>query len=259
MAKWKKIIVAGPLVMETIYPSQNPRDSRTVRAGKKNLSSEAQQRMNQKYSYQKLELSLAANYVPGDLVVVLTYDDAHLPASRKAAEGKIKYFRAKLSAARKAKDQELVMHWNIEHKHRHENKLMDGRFHHHVVINSTGEDFELIRKLWGQGSVIEIKPLQVDRDKNYETLARYMAKEDRDKVGQRSWSYTRNAKKPEVDSFRIPNDTELLPPDGSTVLMDTGDVCTAYGHYRYLKYLTRGWTATPRPKAKRRHRPKANK
>ena len=46
MAKFKKIIVAGPLVVETIYPAPNPRDTVGVRAGKKSLSSEAQQRMN---------------------------------------------------------------------------------------------------------------------------------------------------------------------------------------------------------------------
>ena len=255
MAKWKKIIVAGPLVMETIYPAQNPRDSRTVRAGKRNLSSEAQQRMNQKYSYQKLELLLAANFVPGDLVVTLTYDDAHYPKDRKAAEAKLKYFRSKLSAARKGKDQELVMFWNTEHKH----ESCDGRWHHHAVINSTGDDYERIRELWTNGTDIEIKPLRVDREKNYETLARYMAKEDRDKLGQRSWSYTRNAKKPEVDSFRIPNDEGLTPPKGCTVLMDTGDVCTAYGHYRYLKYLNKGWISAPRPRARRRRKGKARK
>lgn len=250
MAKWKKIITAGPLVMETVYPAKHPRDSAAVRAGKSKLSSEAQQRMNQKYSYQKLELGLAANFVPGDLVVTLTYDDAHLPASRKAADEKLKYFRSKLAAARKKKGQALVMYWNIEHKH----ESCEGRWHHHCVINSTGDDYELIRKLWGQGSDIEIKPLRVDREKNYETLAKYMAKEDRDKLGQRSWSYTRNARKPEVDTFRVSNAEELTPPRGSTVLMDTGDVQTAYGHYRYIKYLTHGWESTPRPKAKRRRR-----
>ena len=56
MAKFKKIIVAGPLVVETVYPAPNPRDSQGVRQGKKALSSEAQRRMNLKYAYQKLEL-----------------------------------------------------------------------------------------------------------------------------------------------------------------------------------------------------------
>ena len=53
-------------------------DSPRARASKRKLSSEAQKRMNAKYSYQKLELMLAANFLPGDLVVSLTYDDRHL-------------------------------------------------------------------------------------------------------------------------------------------------------------------------------------
>ena len=56
--------------------------------------------MNSVYSFQKLEPVLAANFVKGDLVCTLTYDDLHLPANRKAAEAKLKYFRAKLSAER---------------------------------------------------------------------------------------------------------------------------------------------------------------
>ena len=34
-------------------------------------------------------------------MITFTYDDDHLPCSRKGAEGKLKYFRAKLVAARK--------------------------------------------------------------------------------------------------------------------------------------------------------------
>ena len=78
----KKTIVAGPLVYEAIYPLPNPRDSRAVRQGKKNLTSAAQQRMNQKYQWQKLELLTACNFRPGDIVLTLTFDDAHLPDSR---------------------------------------------------------------------------------------------------------------------------------------------------------------------------------
>ena len=56
MAKFKKIIVVGPLVVETVYPAPNPRDSLGVRQGKKALSPESQQRTNLKYAYQKLEV-----------------------------------------------------------------------------------------------------------------------------------------------------------------------------------------------------------
>ena len=247
MAKFKKIIVAGPLVVEAIYPAPNPRDSAGVRAGKKALSSEAQQRMNLKYAYQKLELEIAANFGVGDLYATLTYDDDHLPGNRTEANRRIKAFWRKLRAARKEGEQDLRYIYVTEHKHG------DGRWHHHVLINATGDDFTLIRELWGQGG-IEFKKIRVDRDKNYETLARYLCKEQRDKVGLRLWSGSRNLRKPERECFRVSNDTQLTPPNDATVLADTGDVVTAYGHFRYVKYLANGWTQADRPKARRRPR-----
>ena len=247
MAKFKKIIVAGPLVVETVYPAPNPRDSAGVRAGKKALSSEAQRRMNLKYAYQKLELEIAANFGVRDLYATLTYDDTHLPSSRKEANARMAAFWKRFRAARKAKGEELRYIYVTEHKHG------DGRWHHHVLLNATGDDYALIRKLWGQGGV-EFIQLRIDRDKNYETLARYLCKEQRDKVGLRLWSGSRNLQKPEKECFRVPNDTPLVPPKNATVLTDTGDVTTAYGHFRYIKYLAGGWTASSKPKAKRRRK-----
>lgn len=247
MAKFKKIVVAGPLVIETVYPAPHPRDSQSVRRGKKALSSEAQQRMNMKYAYQKLELEIAANFGVRDLYATLTYDDAHLPASRKAANSRISAFWKKLRAARKLNGDDLRYIYVTEHKHG------DGRWHHHVLINATGEDYALIRELWGKGGV-DFKQIRIDRDKNFETLARYLCKELRDKVGQRLWSGSRNLRKPEKDCFRVPNDTPLTPPRNATVLTDTGDVTTAYGHYRYIKYLASGWKGATKPKAKRRRK-----
>lgn len=247
MAKFKKIIVAGPLVIEAVYPAPNPRDSAGVRQGKKALSSEAQQRMNLKYAYQKLELEIAANFGVKDLYATFTYDDAHLPRSRKEANARIQAFWKKLRAARKADGQELRYIYVTEHKHG------DGRWHHHVLINATGNDYSLIRELWAQGG-IEFVQIQINRDKNFETLARYLCKEQRDKVGQRLWSGSRNLRKPERECFRVPNDTPLAPPENATVLTDTGDVRTAYGHFRYIKYLGAGWTSTSKPRAKRRRK-----
>lgn len=236
MAKYKKIIVAGPLVKECIYTMSSRHDSPQARGSKKKLSTEAQQRMNDVYSWQKLEMLLAANFLSGDLVVVLTYDDAHLPKNRAEAQACVKYFRAKLAKERRAVGQELVMFWNEEHFHQHKDELQDKRWHHHAVINSTGADYESLARAWTYGKVL-IAPLKVDAEKNYTTLARYMCKESRDKPGQRSWSYTRNAKKPEVETFRVPDDTQIAAPRGSIVLEDAKDR-TQYGVYQYIKYIS---------------------
>lgn len=245
--KTKKIISAGPLVLEAVYPRGAAHDGPKLRAGKRKLSSEAQQRMNAKYSYQKLELMLAANFMPGDLIVTLTYDDKHAPSSRKEATARLKKFRALLAGDRKPRGVPLTMIWATE------NVFGVGRWHHHCVINASGADFDEIRRCWPYGSNIEIRRLQIDKDHSYEALARYMCKEAREKPGLRSWSYTRNCRHPEVETFPVPDDTPLQPPKGATIYEEAVER-NDYGSFRYVKYLAPNWRKRPRPKASRRRR-----
>lgn len=244
MAKTKKIIVAGSLVVEGIYPRTGRADSDRARSEKKKLSSAAQQRMNQIYSAQKLELMLAANFVPGDCVALLTYDVEHLPLDRKSAEGKLKHFRSKFSALRKASKNDLRMIWNTEGKHG------DTRFHHHIVFNSTGNDLENLQRLWTYGNV-ELRPLRLDKEKNYASLSRYMCKETREKPGLRSWSYSRNCYHPEVETFAVPDDTTIQAPKGSMILEERSEG-NQYGSYKVVKYIS---SRPPRaPRARRRRK-----
>ena len=102
--KTLKRIDAGGIQIAALYKRCSPRDSERQRAAKRQASSAAQRRMNQIYSYQKLELMLAKNFPrPGTgLWVTLTHDDAHMPGSRKETQQRFKYFLKKLRAARKA-------------------------------------------------------------------------------------------------------------------------------------------------------------
>lgn len=251
--KTKKIISAGPLVLEAVYPRGSAHDSPRQRAAKRKLSSEAQQRMNAKYSWQKLELQLAVNYGPGDLWVTVTYDDEHLPKTRAEADLRFKYFLRKLREAR-GKKAEPVVHWNAEHKHDHEDHWQHRRWHHHFFLNATGNDFELIRSCWIYGSNIQIEILTIDKDHSYEALARYMCKEAKDRPGLRTWSCTRNAKRPEIETFPVPDDTPLQAPKGATVYEEASDR-TEFGSFRYIKYLAPNWRkAYRRPSAKRKRR-----
>lgn len=244
--KWKKIIVAGALVKECIYPAVSCKDAPKTRAAKHKMSSDAQRRMNAVYSWQKLELILAANFRRGDLVCTFTFDDKHLPRDRKEVSARLKYFRQKLTAARKSEGDELVMVWSIEHRHG------DGRWHIHAAINATGDDYAEIRDLWGLG-LVDISPLRVDKEKNYETLARYWTKEAPDKLGARTWSYTRSCKQPEIETFRVEADTPLDVPKGAISLEEHRDK-TVYGSYQYIKYL--GADVPQRVLARRRRRPR---
>lgn len=208
--------------------------------------------MNWVYAWQKLELLFYANFGIRDLYITFTYDPQHLPSNRAKAKKIMNYFWRKLRTARKASGHDLKYIYVTEHKHG------DGRWHHHVLLNATGDDYDLILKLWGYGSV-EFKSLRIDREKNFETLAKYFCKEERDFVGQQLWSRSQGLNKPEIECIRVPNDTTLsIPRTAQIPFEDSGDVVTAYGKYRYIKYLAAGWKTTlgPRPKSKKRRRRK---
>ena len=250
MARNHLIIEAGCECMEVMYPRISKGDSRTVRKGKKDVTKDAKQRMNDKAAYRKLEMELAANYRANDLVLCLTFDDAHLPKDRAGVKAAVKKFTAALRKEREKRGQTLTYHYTEEHKHLSEDESMNGRWHIHMVMNATGDDYRLISTLWARGHA-DIQRLRVDRDKNFESLARYMTKEPRDKVGHRLWSSSQGAKKPRRELRQVGNGETIKIPRNVMVLSDTGEVETVYGSYRFVRYI-RLKDAGAAPKSRRR-------
>lgn len=239
----KRIITAGPLVQMAVYPAVNPRDGPGTRQGKRALSSLAQQRMNVKYAWMKLKLLIAANFGPGDVFGTLTYDEASVPESRAGVLRDVKAFMKRLRKARDSCDFRYI--YVIEHKHG------EGRWHVHILVNASGNDYTLVRRLWGKGNA-EFRKIRVDRERNYETLARYLCKEARDKPGDRLWSGSRNLRKPQRDSFRVPADEPLRPPENTVaLLLDRDSRSTPYGEYRYLEYVVKAGLVRPKPRRRR--------
>ena len=178
------------------------------------------------------------------MVVVLTYAEEQKVSFREDAANRLECFRRRMSKIRKTKGQPFVCAWNIERKHG------EARFHHHLVINSTGDDIDDLREAWPYGSV-HIDALRVDKVKNYATQARYMCKEDPDKVGQHRWSCTVNCKKPEYDAYSVSDDTIIEVPEGAIILEDV-TWSNQYTSFRYVKYIAS--TALRAPRAKRKHK-----
>ena len=259
MALTFKQMYAGPIRVQALYNRCAPRDTPKVRQAKHQASSEAQRRMNQIYSYQELELRLAVNFPrPGSaLVLVLTFDDAHAPKSRKEAQRRFKYFLKKLREAYRAAGlPEPVVFWSPECL-----SSATGRWHFHGVISATGRDLDLIRGCWIYGSDVEAKKLRVDAEKNHETLAKYMTKELREcqeydaRPGLHGWSCTRNAKKPETETMTVPDDFRLEPPENCAVLLDEKK-STEWASYHVLKFRLAGEDFDRAPRARRRRRPR---
>lgn len=253
----RKTITAGSIVVQAVYPRRDRRDSDKVRAAKSKASTEAQRRLNLKHSWQKLELLLAANFpVAGSaMVCVLTYDDAHIPKTRKQALRRFTYFLKLLREAREAAGLPAPrVIYNTEVL-----TAASGRWHHHIVIDNTGRDLEILRRCWRYGEHIEACKLCVDEQRNHETLARYMSKEPREcqddvaKPGLHAWSCTRNCLKPETDVDIVDTDTVLDPPAGVAVLYD--ERCASpFASWRVVKYRVDSKAFRPAPKARRRKR-----
>lgn len=271
MAKTLKRTDAGGIQIAALYNRCSPKDSEKQRAAKHQASSAAQRRMNQIYSYQQLELRLAKNFpVPGSgLVVVLTHDDDHMPGSRKEAQLRFKYFLTKLRASRKAAGLPAPrVFWAPEIL-----TSESGRWHQHIVLDNTGRDLEMIRSCWIYGTDIEASKLQQPKKGEdvpkwytpddeepgnfYRALAKYMTKELREaqeyesRPGLHGWSCTRNCLKPEIDTITVPDDYELEPPEGSTVMLDERK-STEWASYRVIKYRFSGKGFEPAPRARRR-------
>ena len=242
----KRETVAGRQVEVALSTRAGSREPVKIRAAKRKASSEAQAKMNARLSWRKLERMLAANFDVGDLVITLTYDDQHLPTSRQKAQARLKRFRKDLKTSRAARGKEMRMIYNTE------NVSGSGRWHHHVVVNATDkEDFAEILRCWPNGEDIEIRRLQVDREKNYESLARYMCKE-RPEKNKNAWGCTRNCRRPESESFPVPDDTTIEIPEGA-ILLEDSQVRTEWGAWHYVKYLATS------PQRIRARRPKRRK
>lgn len=244
--------VGGPLVRRSLSPQPASREAPEIRAEKRKLSSEAQKRMNVKNSWAKLMFRLAANFVPGDLVVTLTYDDKHLPKDRAAALAKLKTFRANMTKARRRRGKEFLAAYSTEHLHSSSRPMEDGRFHHHLVINATGDDFREIMAAWPYGSNIEIHPLEISKDRTYETLARYMAKERQETANAHVWSCTRNCRKEETESRLVPDDWTMNVPE-TAVHVRRESKTTEFGFFEVVEYIDAD------PRTLRRQRPRARR
>lgn len=225
MAKAIKHIKAGLLNIEVIGNIPEASLGRRGRAGRSRPTSAAQQFYNNKMSWRELELVIAANFGSRDYFVTFTYDDAHLPADKKAAGVMLQKFFRKLRDVRKRRGEELKYIFVTEGFHGKkedeyfggDGRLEDRRIHHHVLINAVGEDdLEEFRSLWQFGGYLRAEPVDVHY---YQELAKYMTKEAREfgraKPGERTWRGSRNLSKYEVEYIEIPVDSVTLspPPD----------------------------------------------
>ena len=226
----RKVIVAGSLWMAVQYTVARGGNQTGKREARAQISTPARESLNAKLSWQKLMLILAANFISSDLVVTLTYRDADLPRTREQANKRLDYFIRQLRAERKKLGQTLVAAKITEGYH------SGGRLHHHVILNATGQDYRLIRDLWKRnGDDLDFEPFGRDGPERW---AKYLTKEPREKgrryVGDRTWSTTRNVKKPiRYPMEYVPSEAGLSPPPGAFIL-DRTQCENCYGRFTHI-------------------------
>lgn len=257
-----KTAYAGAIIERALYDAPTGREGPKERAQKSKASSEAQRRMNIKNACHQFELRIALNFPTAGSArfYTLTYDEAHLPRQqdpkdcrKQVLRDKDSFLRAVRGERQKAGKPTPRAAWCIEVL-----TAEGGRWHLHVLLDSTGDDDETVRRCWRRGSV-DVEPLRVDQEKNHETLARYMTKEMRElqdrasRPGQHVWGFTRNCLKVEYDSVLVPEDYRLDVPEGCEVLADRSER-TEFACWHFQK-LRVGAAAFPKPpRAKRRRR-----
>ena len=225
----RKIVQAGRLWMAVQYTAIHTGNQSVRREAKAQISNPARESLNAKLSWQKLMLTLAANFHPPDLVLTLTYRDDDLPKRREDADKQLTKLIRDLRAARKAGGHSLKYVRVTEGNH------SGGRFHHHLIINTTGQDFDTIRQLWKKnGDNIDVEPFGPD---GAERWAKYLTKEPRDKgrrhVGDRTWRTSQHMQKPDVTSILVEEGDDLQPPAGSYVT-DKAEVQNCYGRFCHI-------------------------
>ncbi len=234
MAKERRTVVqGGHLWMAVQYTAIHSNDPHKRRQAKCMVSTPAREQLNAVQSWQKAWLLLAANFVPSDFSVELGYHDEVRPIRRVDADRILSNFIRQLRKRRKEVTGKDLVYFRVT-----EGYHTGGKLHHHVVMNSTGQDYDMIRELWAKwGTNIEFTPFGEDgpyRWSNY--LVKEPLQKGRPNVGERTWRVSRNAIRPKRRSEFVPESDRLMAPPGAFII-DSNERENCYGRYSYVKAL----------------------
>ena len=246
MARQRKRIRAGELVVETLYSVVDSRQPAAHRAARTRASSMAQQLLNHKNSLLRLKLLLAANFDLHDLWVTLTFSDEYLPPTREAVRRRVKRFFADLRRVRALRGGGVRYIYSIEGG--------SGRWHVHMVLSSTGADD--LRQIvawwpWGSADVERIGKRHAEHGHpDLDTLAGYLAKEGRASggVGRQAWTPSKGLRQPVVESRRVPDSADVDAPPPGAVGVVASRTEGAWGTFIFLQYWAPPAPTPPRPR-----------
>lgn len=244
----REICIAGPCIDVTMKYSM--RGSTKKRQEKRNPSSEAVMKNNDRIAKKRLTRLMNANFYPGDLHCVLTY--AGDPPSVEEARKEIEKFRRRMAREYAKQGKEFKWIEVTEYK--------NTRIHHHMLLSYI--DDTIIQKQWKAGRA-RFAPL--DRTRNYKGLAEYFIKETTKTMREpeartkQRWSASRNLTRPIVKREIIDAREMHQKPrafKGYEIDMDTINRFThPFTGIEHLEYMMTSTDPVPRIKQWRKGEP----
>lgn len=189
----KKTIKSGPILEVEIYPRGANKEGKR---GKRNLKSrKVQANLNNKNAVKYLIRLLNANFTDEDITLTLTYANERLPANPEQAKKDVENYlrRIKRSMKKEQPDEKLKYVYVTEYEYDEEKGKK--RIHHHVVMNFRNKS--IAKEKWNARGRVRAENLEPNNF-GLEGLARYLAKDKKDKKddGTKSYTPSRNLNKP---------------------------------------------------------------
>lgn len=231
MGKEKRVILqAGRLWYAKQYKPLYGAAPVSQKRERRDYTTEIREKINFRTSYEKLWLILECNFKWNDLFVTMGYRDDTRPSTKEAAEKRLNRFIRDLRAERRKNGQDLVYVRVTEGFH------SGGLLHHHLILNATGDDFEVIRRLWKRNG--DDVDFELYCRKYPIAHAQYITKEPREKgrrhVGDRIWRVSRNCKRPIIIKEDVEPGSDLCAPPGAHVEVERNEI-NAFGRFQYIQ------------------------
>ncbi len=203
MPYYERRIKSGRVLEVFRYFSLRKPGAAIPRGSNRQKSSAAQLVRNYVSAKKTLVRIVNTNFGPGDLYITLTYEDDTPPSPAKAKRELAKYIRRLREYSSKSG---VTLKWIAVTEHR------DGvRIHHHLILSGIGGDMARLlwqtepdparrgkRRKWaGHGRAPNDT---LDSSGDYEFLARYLGKEDKQR--EHRWTGSRNLARPVVEEPR---------------------------------------------------------
>lgn len=233
MAKQVKIEISGCYVQVLIHPIARGRPDQLERVAASRCTSDLRQKMNDRTSAQKFRNLIAANFLPGDVVVALTYSDDALPATPELARDRyLKPFLRRLRSKLKPQGEKFDYMYVTEGLHG------DHRLHHHIILHAAPGLEKLVRNMWlRNGQNVSFETIA---SRGYDVWARYLTKEPRKTgrryPGSRMWTSSIGLKKPIVITYTVEDDSYQYEPPAGVVIEYNHPITTEWFTCQYVSY-----------------------